>query len=114
MAVTIGAERYESEPIRELRDWILSEEFIDEHKRVNQRRLPLQPLSLLDEVEAGPYREGHHPPKWIGCLLPLAHVDEKKIKHVSIKFHDKDGIAGKLNASEWPVSTDRIIDRDFF
>ena len=113
VAVTIRSKCYTPEPIHNLQDWVLCEQFIDEHKRLNDRRLPLQPLSLLDEIENGPYREGHHPSKWIGCSIPLSYIDQKEIEEVSIKFHDKNGVAGAVTVRDWPESTDRIVEREW-
>ena len=66
-SVTIDGQRYESAPVKDLSSWLLVEDFIDQYHRKNTRDINLGPLSLIKEIEAGLFKEGHHEPRWIAC-----------------------------------------------
>lgn len=113
VSLMIDAESYEVSPLANLRDWILVEQIIDERSSKNSRDTNLASQSLVEEIEAGMFREGHHQPKWIGCELPLSLVGEEQVKAIRIAFQDKHGIARRETFREWPKTSNRVIDAEF-
>jgi len=113
VGLTIDGVRYEVAPVKDLSQWILVEDIIDEHRRKNQRDTPLGPLSLVEEIEAGIYREGHHQPRWIACEVPLAFMTEQQLSRMSLTFKDKRGVAKREVIDEMPKEPCRVIDAAF-
>ena len=111
--ITIDDDKYDVAPIKDLSEWILVEEIIDQHNRKNHKDTNLGPLSLVKEIESGIFSEGHHQPKWVGCELPLEFITEEQIQGIKMLFHDKHGIASREMFRSWPKTSHRVIDADF-
>jgi hypothetical protein len=103
--------------IKNLSEWMLSEEFLDpQYKMKNRRKTNLESneLSLIKEIENGIFCQGYHPAKWVGCEIPTqSFLSEADIKAVTVEFRDDAGIARAETFRKWPNSTCRVEDAAF-
>lgn len=107
---------YDGQVLSNLSKWMLSEQFFDTRFNMTNRKetnMESPSLSLMNEIESGIFREGHHPAKWIACTIPPEFLTEKQVTKIKIKFHDKDGIAKSEVFDEWPETSFRILDVEF-
>lgn len=112
-SITIDGQRYESAPVKDLSSWLLVEDFIDQYHRKNTRDINLGPLSLIKEIEAGLFKEGHHEPRWIAWEVPLYIMTENQLSKIAIAFRDKRGIVKKDTFAEMPKKSCKVIDVAF-
>jgi hypothetical protein len=96
-----------------LSEWLLVEDVMDSHKRMNHKDTNLETLSLLREIEGGIFLEGHHEPRWIGCEVPVPFLRPEDIKALTIVIQDKQGVLKREIYREWPPTESRVIDAAF-
>ncbi len=114
--VTTNEGVYDGRILKDLSEWILSEEFHDPRfSSANRRETNMESadLSLLKEIENGLFSEGHHPAKWVACVIKPNWLADKQIQKIRVKFRDKEGIAKSEIFDQWPETSFRVFDIAF-